>query len=127
MLANQAIQNIDTTLTAESGVAATVASLISIVTTGLNAGNISCKNSGTLYAQINAGIGQTQMSIFTVPNNYVLLVYSVSATTNIHYTSTVDYIYSEYNKQNLASTLNLNGYQTVFNPGSVTKIGRAHV
>ena len=59
-------------------------------------------------------------SDLTVPNNYVLLVYSVSATTNIHYTSTVDYIYSEYNKQNLASTLNLNGYQTVFNPGSVT-------
>ena len=75
-------------------------------TTGYNAGNISCKNSTNLYAQINAGIGQTQMSIFTVPNNYVLLVSGVSATTNIHYTSTVDYIYSEYNKQ---------------------KIGRAHV
>jgi hypothetical protein len=89
-------------------------------TTGLNAGNISCKNGGTLYAQINAGIGQTQMSIFTVPNNFVLLVSNVSATTSIHYTSTIDYTYSEYNRQNLTSTINMNGYQTVFSAGTTT-------
>lgn len=87
---------------------------------GLNAGNISCKNSTSLYAQINANIGQTQMSIFTVPNNYVLLVSGVSATTNIHYSSTIDYIYSEYNRQNITSTINMNGYQTVFSAGTTT-------
>ena len=89
-------------------------------TTGLNAGNITCKNSGTLYAQISANIGQSQAAIFTVPNNYVLLVSGVSASTNIHYSSTIDYIYSEYNKQNLTSTINLNGYQTVFSAGTTT-------
>ena len=89
-------------------------------TTGLNAGNITAKNGGTLYAQISAGIGQTQMSIFTVPNNYVLLVSGVSATTNIHYSSTIDYIYSEYNKQNLSSVINMNGYQTVFSGNTTT-------
>lgn len=97
-----------------------VSSVSATNTTGLNAGNITAKNSGTLYAQISANIGQTQMSIFTVPNNYVLLVSGVSATTNIHYSSTVDYIYSEYNRQNLTSTINLNGYQTVFSAGTTT-------
>jgi hypothetical protein len=37
-LANQGVQQIDTTLVAESGTTATVSSLISILTTGLNAG-----------------------------------------------------------------------------------------
>ena len=60
------------------------------------------------------------MSIFTVPNNYVLLVSGVSATTNIHYSSTIDYIYSEYNRQNITSTINMNGYQTVFSAGTTT-------
>jgi hypothetical protein len=85
-----------------------------------NAGTITCKNSTSLYAQINPGIGQTQMAIYTVPNNFILLVSSVSAQTNIHYTSTVDYTYSEYNKQNLQATINMNGYQTSFAPGTYT-------
>jgi hypothetical protein len=38
LLANQGVQQIDTTVTAESGTTTTVSSLISILTTGLNAG-----------------------------------------------------------------------------------------
>jgi hypothetical protein len=38
--------------------------------TGANVGTITAKISGTTYAQINPGGGQTQMSIYTVPLGY---------------------------------------------------------
>ena len=50
LLANQAIQNIDYSLTTESGVATTISALVSIITTGLSAGTTSA-----IPAVINPG------------------------------------------------------------------------
>jgi len=38
--------------------------------TGVNAGTITAKIAGTTYGQINSGLGQTQMSVYTVPLGY---------------------------------------------------------
>jgi hypothetical protein len=61
---NRAIQNIDSTLTAESGTATTVASLISLITNGLSAGT-----TNSIAAAINSN---TTVSIKTGTYNEVL-------------------------------------------------------
>ena len=92
---------------------------------GANVGVITAKNAGVTYAQINAGIGQSQMGVFTVPANYTLFLNYVQAQTNIHYTTTIDYILSEYNKQNITSQIPINGYLTTYQAGSVTTLGQS--
>jgi len=52
-----------------------------------NTGNIVVSNGGTTYAQINAGLGQTQASIYTVPAGYTLYILRSYKTANIGFTS----------------------------------------
>jgi hypothetical protein len=81
------------------------------VTNGTNAGNITAKSGGgTLYAQINAGVGQTQMSIYTVPKNYTFYLTYVQANASIGFTSSNYMTFAEYNKFNIANTIQENGY-----------------
>lgn len=57
------------------------------VTNGSNVGNISFKQGTTLLAQINAGLGITQMSVYTVPAGYTLYILRSYKTANIGFTS----------------------------------------
>jgi hypothetical protein len=45
-------------------------------------GIVTAKNGGTTYAQINAGLGQTQMSIYTVPAGYTFYQTYLQADSN---------------------------------------------
>lgn len=71
---------------------------------GINVGNITVKNGSTLYAQINAGVGQTEMSVYTVPKGYTFYLYKVKAYANIGFTSSAYLNFQEYNKFNLAAS-----------------------
>ena len=44
-----------------------------------NVGTITAKNGATTYAQINAGVGKTQMSIYTVPAGYTMYAVNINA------------------------------------------------
>jgi hypothetical protein len=57
------------------------------VTNGVNVGNISFKQGSTLLAQINATLGTTQMSIYTVPAGYTLYILRSYKTANVGFTS----------------------------------------
>jgi hypothetical protein len=50
-------------------------------------GNVTAINGGTTYAKINAGSGDTQMSIFTVPAGYTFYQTSLTAGSNTSVTS----------------------------------------
>lgn len=53
------------------------------ITSGTSVGNITASNGGTVYAQINAGTGRSQASIYTVPNGYTFYLTRAQAfTTN---------------------------------------------
>jgi len=82
-------------------------------TNGTNVGAITAKISTTLYAQINAGIGQTQMSIYTVPAGYTLYISAVQYDAAIGFTSSAYMTAQEYNKDNVSGHLNILN-QTVF-------------
>ena len=71
------------------------------ITNGINAGTITCKNNSVLYAQINIGIGQSQMSIYTVPKGYTFYLSYVQANASIGFTSSTYMTFAEYNKYNL--------------------------
>ena len=57
------------------------------VTNGVNAGNISFKQGTTLLAQINTGLGTTQVSVYTVPAGYTLYILRSYKTANVGFTS----------------------------------------
>jgi hypothetical protein len=76
-------------------------------TNGLNVGNITAKISSTTYAKINAGIGQTQMSIYTVPKGYTFYLSYIQADASIGFTSSNYMKYAEYNKDNTTGEVNL--------------------
>jgi len=78
-----------------------------IVTNGTNVGVITAKISSTTYAQINAGIGATQMSIYTVPAGYEFFLYYVQGDANIGFTSSAYLTFQEYNKENVSGHLNI--------------------
>ena len=60
----------------------------SVSTTSGNAvGNVTFKSSGTTIAQVNAGLGQTQMSVYTVPAGYKLYITYFQADGNTTTTS----------------------------------------
>jgi len=83
------------------------------VTNGTNVGTITAKISSTIYAQINAGIGQTQMSIYTVPAGYTFHLYDVQFDAAIGFTSSAFMTGQEYNKDNGTGQVTLT-HQTVF-------------
>ena len=93
-------------------------------TNGLNAGNITGKIGGTLYAQINAGVGQTQMSIYTVPAGYTFYLAHLQANGSIGFTSSAYFTFAEYNKFNLSSTYTQNGY-TFTNNANTTLLSQS--
>jgi hypothetical protein len=65
-----------------------------------NTGNITASISSTVYAKINAGIGQTQMSIYTVPAGYTFYLSYVQYDASIGFTSSNYMTGLEYNKIN---------------------------
>jgi hypothetical protein len=76
-------------------------------TNGLNVGNITAKISSTTYAKITASIGQTQMSLYSVPAGYTFYLYYVQADASIGFTSSTYMKYAEYNKYNATGEINL--------------------
>jgi hypothetical protein len=78
-----------------------------ITTNGSNVGTITAKIDSTLYAQINAGIGSTQMSIYTVPAGYDFYLYYVQGDANIGFTSSSYLTFQEYNKDNISGHVNV--------------------
>ena len=48
------------------------------------AGAVTCTNGGVTYAKINAGVGATQMSIYTVPAGYTFYLSRIDATTSLN-------------------------------------------
>lgn len=76
-------------------------------TNGLNVGNITAKISSTTYAKISAGIGQTQMSLYTVPKGYTFYLSYIQADASIGFTSSNYMKYAEYNKDNVNGEVNV--------------------
>jgi hypothetical protein len=83
------------------------------VTNGTNVGVITAKISSTTYAQINAGIGQTQMSIYTVPAGYTFYLSYTQYDAAIGFTSSAYMTAQEYNKDNVSGAITVT-HQTVF-------------
>ena len=83
------------------------------VTNGTNVGNITAKISSTTYAQINAGVGQTQMSIYTVPAGYTFYLSYTQYDAAIGFTSSAYMTGQEYNKDNTTGQITVT-HQTVF-------------
>ena len=83
------------------------------VTNGTNVGNITAKISSTTYAQINAGVGQTQMSIYTVPAGYTFYLSYTQYDAAIGFTSSAYMTGQEYNKDNTTGQITVK-HQTVF-------------
>jgi hypothetical protein len=118
-----------------SGTATTTNSFLRInslfITNGTNAGNITAKIATVLYGQINAGIGQSQASIYTVPSGYSFYLDYIQANASIGFTSSNYMLYAEYNKLNLnqipvgGAATGLNGYNPYVSTGSVTLTGQS--
>jgi len=83
------------------------------VTNGTNVGVITAKISSTTYAQINAGVGQTQMSIYTVPAGYTFYLSYTQYDAAIGFTSSAYMTAQEYNKDNVSGAVTVT-HQTVF-------------
>ena len=83
------------------------------VTNGTNVGAITAKISSTTYAQINAGVGQTQMSIYTVPAGYTFYLSYIQYDAAIGFTSSAYMTGQEYNKDNTTGQITVT-HQTVF-------------
>jgi hypothetical protein len=81
-----------------------------------NTGNITASISSTVYAKINAGIGQTQMSIYTVPAGYTFYLFYTQYDAAIGFTSSAYMTGQEYNKFNAGTNSGLITvtHQTVF-------------
>jgi len=78
--------------------------VINAVTIAGNAvGNISISSGATLIAKMNAGLGQTQMSVYTVPAGYTLFITYYQADGNTTTTS------GAYMNTRLRQTLNPSG------------------
>lgn len=66
------------------------------VTSGTTVGNVTASNGGTVYAQINAGTGRSQASIYTVPAGYTFYLTRAQAFTTNNGTQHCTYrVYSQ--------------------------------
>jgi hypothetical protein len=81
-----------------------------------NTGNITASISSTVYAKINAGVGQTQMSIYTVPAGYTFYLSYIQYDAAIGFTSSAYMTGQEFNKFNAGTNNGLITvtHQTVF-------------
>ena len=132
--ANYGLLSESVTLNA-SGTATTTNSFFRInslfITNGTNAGTITAKIATVLYAQINAGVGQSQASIYTVPSGYSFYLDYIQANASIGFTSSAYMLYAEYNKLNLnqipvgGAATGINGYNPYVSTGSVTLTGQS--
>ena len=132
--ANYGLLSESVTLNA-SGTATTTNSFFRInslfITNGTNAGAITAKIATVLYAQINAGVGQSQASIYTVPSGYSFYLDYIQANASIGFTSSAYMLYAEYNKLNLnqipvgGAATGINGYNPYVSTGSVTLTGQS--
>jgi len=77
-----------------------------IITFGNAAGNITAKNGGTTYSQINASINRSQSSVYTVPAGYNFYLYRAQGFTSTVYTA------SQFTTYRTQTTLN--GVTSVF-------------
>ena len=83
-----------------------------VVSNGLNTGSITVSNSSTTYAKINAGIGATQMSIYTVPAGYTFYLTYIQSDASIGFTSSNYMLFAEYNKNNVTGAVTYAGQST---------------
>ena len=72
-----------------------------------NSGDITASISSTVYAKMNAGVGQTQMSIYTVPAGYTFYLSYSQYDASIGFTSSNYMIAAEYNKFNAGTNSGL--------------------
>jgi hypothetical protein len=81
-----------------------------------NTGNITASISSTVYAKINAGVGQTQMSIYTVPAGYTFYLSYTQYDAAIGFTSSAYMTGQQFNKFNAGTNNGLITvrHQTVF-------------
>jgi hypothetical protein len=81
-----------------------------------NTGNITASISSTVYARINAGVGQTQMSIYTVPAGYTFYLSYTEYDAAIGFTSSAFMTGQEFNRFNAGTNSGLTTvtHQTVF-------------
>lgn len=73
-----------------------------LVSNGTNVGVITASISAVVYAQINAGIGNNQASLYTVPKGSTLLLMDVQTTTN-NFSGTPYFQTRRYMKRNLGA------------------------
>jgi len=76
-------------------------------TNGSNVGVITAKVSTTVYGQINAAVGQSQMGVYTVPAGYTFYQTYLQANSTLANQAVLFQTQSIFN---LASTINYNGY-----------------
>jgi hypothetical protein len=82
------------------------------MTNALNTGNITVSNGGITYAKINAGIGTTQMSIYTVPVGYSYYLTYIQSDASVGFTSSNYMLFAEYNKFNSTGAVTYAGQST---------------
>lgn len=82
-----------------------------VTTTTATVGNITAKNGGTTYAQINAGVGKTQMAIYTVPAGYEFYLNRIDVFASNPYTSSN---FLTFTNQQSAGGVTLNIAQSPF-------------
>ncbi len=82
------------------------------MTNAVNTGNITISNGGTTYAKISAGIGATQMSLYTVPAGYTFYLTYIQADASVGFTSSNYMLFAEYNKNNTTGAVTYAGQAT---------------
>lgn len=85
-------------------------------TTGANVGTITAQVSTTIYAQINPGIGQSQMGVYTVPNGYTFYEASVQANSTL---ANQAVLFQEQRIYNLSTVRIQNGYAITHNDNTI--------
>ena len=76
-----------------------------------NVGTITVSNGGTTYAQINPGLGRSQMTVYTVPNGYTFYLNRINAWSG---SSLSGNVYIFYNLTNSTNGINISTAQISF-------------
>jgi len=70
-----------------------------------NVGNITVKNGSTTYGQINAGLGRSQMTVYSVPNGFNFYLRRINCWSGSSLSSNVYIFYNLLTQQNGAASL----------------------